>query len=226
MMKIFTSMMLTGCTAFAFSQNYSVAPSNTMDEQIDLNVYTTTTINIAHDNLTTDSVEIQWEIIENNMLSGWDYSWCAYLDCFGSNITSGTFDKFGPSQTAFFKVNLNPMSVAGSGSVKVMIFDTNTPGVIDTLTYNYNAILGLEGIDLNADITVYPNPILGDELTINGLVPNTEINIVNANGQTVLSEGVNSIESKINIESLDNGVYFLKLSHDGIIYSTRKLIVK
>ncbi|MDG1776133.1 MAG: T9SS type A sorting domain-containing protein [Crocinitomicaceae bacterium] len=229
MKKIITSLVFAGIASTGFTQNYTINPGNTMDEQIDLNVYAVTTINIAHNNITTDSVEIQWEIVENTMLSGWDYSWCAYLDCFGSNITSGTFDKFGPGETAFFKVNLNPMSVVGNGYVKVRIFDTNTPGVSDTLTYNYNAILGLEDLGLDENIVVYPNPITGSKVTISGLAIGTKVNITNNLGQEVYTNDQHSTSETSTLIglSLNEGVYFLNLrTAKGAVYSTQKLIVK
>lgn len=227
MIKTITLLGLTLITSFSFSQNYTIAPSNTLDEEAVLNTYLTSTINITHNDLTTDSVEIYWEVVENTMLSGWDYSWCAYLDCFGQNITSGTFDKFGPGQNAFFKVNLNPMSINGGGFVKIRVFDTNTPGIVDTLTYNYNAVLGLsDGLEYADNITVYPNPTSGKELSIEGMEPNSKINIFNSNGQLVHNETAKLTETSLHLTNLEDGIYFLKLSKDGAVYSTRKLIVK
>ena len=226
MMKIFTSILLTSLSAMAFSQNFTVAPSNTMDEQINLNVYTTTTINLEHNAATSDSVEITWEIIENTMLSGWDYSWCAYLDCFGSNITTGTFDKFGPGQTAFFKVNLNPMSVSGNGYVKVKIFDTNNPSMIDTLTYNYDAVLSTNSTELDDKINIFPNPVTGNDVTISGITENSSINIIDLNGKTVYSNTASTNNTTVNVELLNKGIYFLTLSTEGVYYSTHKLVVK
>ncbi|MDX2361326.1 MAG: T9SS type A sorting domain-containing protein [Crocinitomicaceae bacterium] len=228
MKQLYITLLSFGFGISAFAQGYTINPSNTMDENAPLNFYTTTTINLVHDNLSTDSVEIYWEVVGNTMQAGWDYSWCAYLDCFGQNITSGTFDKFGPNQTAFFKVNLNPMSIVGAGQVKIRIFNTSTPGMVDTLTYNYNAILDIADIELGEKVKVYPNPFNGDQITVSGVLPNSHVEIVNALGQTMLSREFKSTASSLVLNDLNfrNGVYFIRLRRNGEIYTTRKLIVK
>jgi len=227
MKKLYALLFILGGSITANAQGYTISPSNTMDEQVTLNVYTTTTINLVHDNLSTDSVEIQWEVVGNTMQAGWDYSWCAYLDCFGQNITSGTFDKFGPGQTAFFKVNLNPMSITGSGQVQIRIFNTSTPNLFDTLTYNYNATLGIEEASFYDQVNIYPNPTSGNKITIEGALASSEVSIIDALGQVIYQTNTNE-DDTLALQGLNlrNGVYFVRLITDNTVYSTRKLIVK
>ena len=71
---------------------------------------------------------------------------------------------------------------------------------------------------LAPEFSVYPNPAIG-YVTLNGLqgIDVAAINIVSMSGSTVKSfNNVNSSSYAMNVEDLDEGMYFVQINHDGI----------
>jgi len=78
-------------------------------------------------------------------------------------------------------------------------------------------------ISLENNISLYPNPV-NDELFIE-LNVDTKVELINSLGQSVKNEEIKSgVKKSINVSSLTNGVYFLKLSNTE--FSIQKIIVK
>ena len=225
MKKLYTlitaSILLTGVNA----QDYNLTPNDTVSEIVEVNGYYSPTIYMEHDNTTTDSLELMWEQIENTAPVGWDYSYCDWTNCYAGNITSGTMSKIGPNQSGFIKVNVLPPSV-GTAKFRFKVWKTSDPTDIDTITFLFEAILGVSDLYLGEKVSVYPNPSNGEQVTINNILPNSELVIQNALGQVVLSRNVGSSKLSISNLALRRGVYFIRLEREGNQYATRKLIVK
>jgi hypothetical protein len=81
--------------------------------------------------------------------------------------------------------------------------------------------LAVDEHDLSG-ITIYPNPA-GDVLNIrqkNGVAASS-IGIYNALGQRVMTISGNHVEVAVDISRLDSGVYFLRISSDKGISTSR-----
>lgn len=218
---IVASFLISGVNA----QDYNITPNDTVSEIVVLNGYYSPGINMEHDNTTADSLELMWELFDNTSPAGWDFSFCDYTSCYAGNITSGTMTKFGQNQAGFIKVNLMPTTV-GVAQFRFKVWKTSNPTDIDTITFLFDAILGISDIDLGQKVSVYPNPSNGEQVTINNILPNSELVIQNALGQVVFSKNINSSKLSISNLELRRGVYFVRLEREGNQYATRKLIVK
>lgn len=225
MKTLYTLIAATVLSLTAFGQDYVIAPNDTVQETIDLNVYSVSTINMDHDNTTADSIELQWELIENTAPAGWDYSYCDYTNCYAGNITSGTMVKFTQNQSGFIKVNLLA-TTAETAQFRFKIYKTGDVANADTITFIYNAVLGLSDLDLGKSLKVFPNPLSGNKITIDNILPNSKFSIQNALGQTVMTRSVDSEKLIISNLNIRTGVYFIRLERDHKVYATRKLIVK
>ena len=88
-------------------------------------------------------------------------------------------------------------------------------------------ILGIQDITNRGDIRIYPNPVsnqLNVSLTNNG-VDFKWIHIYNTNGQLVISNTISSSDMNIDVGSLINGIYFLKLIDEtGTVKGERKFL--
>ena len=71
--------------------------------------------------------------------------------------------------------------------------------------------VGIE--ETNLEFGLYPNPA-SNQITIKGIDGLTQVQIMNSIGQLVQAETVNG-ESKISVESLNKGVYLVRLINDG-----------
>ena len=112
---------------------------------------------------------------------------------------------------------------ASSGSVT-----DNTDQVEDFTPFpaGPNCVLAVDYFNSQEAIRVYPNPTNGSiNLRINQFVGKINIQIVDINGRTVFNQTDDNfnVEKTININSLQAGVYILKLSGNNINY-TQKVI--
>jgi hypothetical protein len=95
-------------------------------------------------------------------------------------------------------------------------------GNANTTNDVYSTNCQCEGIvnvqELEAAIQLFPNPATNEVfVTINGTAP-TEVNIFDATGRFVMSA---QRTSRIEIQSLEAGVYTLRLVNDGVNYNGR-----
>jgi hypothetical protein len=228
-MKHLYLALFTLISGLSFGQaDYTISPANDVQTFIALNGYYIQNIDFTHDNSTTDSIELQWELIERNAptpAQGWDYSYCDYDVCYLANATNGTMKKFGPNENGYLKVTLLANS-EGWGFFKFKVWQTGDEANADTVSFTFHATLGLSDIELGQDVKIYPNPMSGESLNINGVLPNSTIRIQNALGQVVHTSATSKEAIKLNQLELRNGVYFVRLSRNGETYATRKLIVK
>jgi len=86
------------------------------------------------------------------------------------------------------------------------VVNTNARGLSGTTSYEFTTLSTPEEITI--DFAIYPNPTT-DNLFINQVQDLTKVEVINMNGQLVLSKN-NNLE-KINVSRLQNGMYFLKI---------------
>ena len=84
--------------------------------------------------------------------------------------------------------------------------------IIETLSTNKN--------DINTSFSVYPNPA-SSFLAVTGLKQETAYEVINVLGAKVL-EGTLSMTTKIEIETLTKGIYFLKLDSGTLLKFLKK----
>ncbi len=70
--------------------------------------------------------------------------------------------------------------------------------------------VGIEQIE-NHHIAVYPNPVIGDNIRIKGIVEVSHIEVVDLTGRVLIVKTINSKEAQIDLNNLDNGMYMLRL---------------
>lgn len=219
-------LLLTVLTSLnLFAQDYTIDPNDSVSKAIIVSAYESGQIDLPHDNSTADSLELNWEMISNTTPAGWDFSVCDYTNCYTGVITSGTMTKFGQNQSGFIKINL--VATDGGSSVsQFKIWKTSAPNDFDTLTFIFNATLGINDIELGEKVVLFPNPSNGSELTVENILSNSTISFTNALGQVILSEKNISNTFTLNNIQLNKGVYFMKLERDGKQYSNRKVIIQ
>ena len=71
----------------------------------------------------------------------------------------------------------------------------------------------VEGVgELERSLKVYPNPA-NDRLTVEGEM--TSVQVYNTLGQCLITKQVDASSVQIDLSSLDNGIYFLRVSNNG-----------
>ncbi len=111
------------------------------------------------------------------------------------------------------------------GFYEVTVMDVNGCDVITSTTLEEMNVAGIDNIDSELQVSVYPNPTSDVAIVAwNNEAVNT-IQILNANGQVVKSAMVD-MQLSYKVEDLNAGMYFINLS-DGFNYSNvQKLVVR
>lgn len=144
----------------------------------------------------------------------------------GSNVvnTINTTHYYGSASTPTTYVssdNLIVKSMKMSGySTGVKTFDTKSW----TITVN-TCNVGLVENNISTQVAIYPNPAT-DKVTVyvNNANADSQINVLNALGQVVLTRTDLSDKNELNTESLAKGVYFVRVGN-GKQTTTTKLVI-
>lgn len=206
------------------AQNYTLDPGNEITENIDVNVYSSVEINMPHTEVTSDAVELNWELIEVQANADWEYSYCDYTTCYDGSFTSGTMVSFNPGQAGFLKVNV----VAGSegyGMFRFRVYETGFESEADTLTYHFNSTLSLQDYYLSNSPQISINP-LNSSIAINNSLDNSAFKIYGSNGQLIKQEVLSIGTNTYSTEGLKAGIYFISFTADGNAYYTEKIMLQ
>lgn len=118
-----------------------------------------------------------------------------------------------------YRIKRNAINTIGTQikNTAYIYFDFNDPVITNTTLNTLAAPTSIMDISKNeSDWLVYPNPSNGTLYLINNTNAQEEsqIQIVNAMGQTVYTETISSNRKTIDLSKLNNGVYFVKISSD------------
>ncbi|MCF8360894.1 MAG: T9SS type A sorting domain-containing protein [Prolixibacteraceae bacterium] len=149
-----------------------------------------------------DDSNISWQIIGNN------FEYQSRSDEFSipDNLEDGQY-------TLFASISANGRIAASS---KIIVINSKNIA-IETEE---------DVVTCGDECSFYPNPAI-NEITI---MPGKEItgfclNIKNISGKTVLTKsGINTGELKVDVSTLQNGIYFIELMSDNNVVYTKKLI--
>jgi len=227
MNKFYSTLFVAFSTFASFGQGFLISPTDSIHQDIQVGSYYTSTINLPHDNLTTDTVVIAWEVISIDLPAGntWDYSYCDYTSCHTGNITDAIMTPILPGQSAFFKVNLVAPQ-AGFGMFKIKVYNVDNPASYEVMTFTFDATLEVSALEKGQLVRVFPNPMTDDKLTISNVLPGSSLKITNSLGQLVVAETITGNHFLLQNSNLHRGVYFVQLALSNEVYTTRKLIVK
>ncbi len=94
---------------------------------------------------------------------------------------------------------------------------TNYKGIdlLYFLSLDCGNTLSAENFEYNNSISIYPNPS-SDSITVTGVSSGASYAILNTSGNTVSNGSINS-NNIININSLSNGIYFIRLDDGNVL---------
>jgi Secretion system C-terminal sorting domain/Fibronectin type III domain len=76
-----------------------------------------------------------------------------------------------------------------------------------------------------AGLSAFPNPVKFDEFQLRSQIAGAQLSIINAAGQVVATQVLNDMQQTINVSSLQNGVYFLRVQSAKNAAQTLKLVI-
>jgi hypothetical protein len=181
----------------------------------------TATAAITNNSSDPTDKEFTWTLINFSKPMGWQIDLCDPFNCY-NNITSSTSQTFTLNQGAtnivkadFFFNNIN-----GNGSFGVVIKSTKNASNADTVIMNGTAwVTSVNEVSKAKTVSFYPNPVR-DQLTLKFPVKDgVNVDIYNVLGMKVKTFAHNSSVTSVNIGDLQNGVYFIRFSENGVLYT-------
>lgn len=126
----------------------------------------------------------------------------------------------------------SPMGVIGSNTFRYVWFDVNSPNdsVWVDIQFEVTAV-GIEENAASASLTIYPNPVTGNEVMVayqgTGELRGGLMAFRNMVGQTVLTQPINASTGKflISVQDLPPGVYFATIEHQEQIMATQRVVI-
>lgn len=93
---------------------------------------------------------------------------------------------------------------------------------VDNVRFTYDVAIGIESLDVNAGLKLYPNPSNGFINVENANAEDFVITILTTNGKLVKSFVVNSLSAKnVDLTSLSKGLYIVKFEGKNANYTTK-----
>lgn len=212
MKKLFILLSLFGANTI-FAQTYTISPSHSVTYNLPYN--TLSIIDIFQVNTGSAPIVLKYELLDSNMVTGWDLSLCDYGHCIPGLPLSGTMDTVPVGGQGFLGLNVDPYTINGSGWAKYYVYQDGFHATGDTLTWFVTA--GPSGINVNGKtnaFTFYPNPVVNELIVKSAASIDYVVNvsIFNATGQLVYENKISEMENKIDVSVLANGLYTVQLT--------------
>lgn len=222
MKKISTIIiMLIVLTNFLAAQSFTIIPKVGKGQASSLKDKIEVKFNFTNTSLDATDTIFNWELIEVVMPSSWTAQICDPFACLDGSGTLGFKSSYSlgnaiGNNTGFFLLDFFSNGNSGSGIMKVAIKSAKT-GFTDTITAEAKvwSVAVKETVKHNKEFSFYPNPAK-DELVLKyNSKENIQVEIFNILGSKVKTFYLYGGQTTVNIEDLENGIYFLRFKDDG-----------
>lgn len=196
------------------AQQYSISPSHTI--YVNAPYENFSIFDIYQHNITNNSIILEWELISNDLVSGWDFSLCDFGACYAGIPPAGRMDTVYAGGEGFLGLNIDPRTIPGTGTVRIYVYEASQPDDGDTLTWVVTAGPDGVGTGMSPGISVYPNPAT-DIVNIDlrqAVTPIVSISLLNMLGQQVAGKAVENKIEQLDISNLPEGTYLLLLTDE------------
>lgn len=231
MKQLYTLSFLLFFAVQVSAQDFNYSPSQVIDTELTTDTYAYPNMDIMTD--TAQDIQYEWELISNDIPTGWSYSLCDYNLCYAGIPATGTMAAIteaeaGNGTIGYFKLTLSPWQIAGTAQVQIYVYDINDYNKGDTVTFNFTHVssVGINESEI-ADLTIYPNPAT-DAVTIGNISPDvSQIQVINLVGEVVQNIGLTGKSTEIlNVSDYPAGIYFISYQNTEGTTRTEKLVIK
>lgn len=190
---------------------------------------------LSAENTTNMSKSLKWSKAELTIPKEWgNFQVCDPGHCWGSDaFTIPHSYTLGANATGIFKIDLNTYCVPGSGKVRLKTWETaDSANTLQYITFLFDVTASANCVNTaindfkTENLRFYPNPVK-DQLKITGLTDakNARIELFNVIGSKLMTKTLelsSADEAELNTETLDQGVYFVKLYSNNKLIATKK----
>lgn len=207
MKKLFAFILLVPLMSVAQTLNY--APNRKLDKTVPSTYYDTEYIFIK--NISQNSINLSFELLENTLLGDWSATICTNQQCYSILPKSGELGSLAIDQEAYFSFNFAANQKLGSGVVRYLITSNEDSTLHDTLTFHYT-------VTEDGKITSGPWAKVNFNLgVLTVLLENpyieTTMRIYNVQGEEVYNSKLNPITS-IPLRDFGAGMYLIYIEDE------------
>jgi hypothetical protein len=224
---LISSLILT--TQSAMSQNFSYPIGQHIVEVVSADNFASYQIDINTPSF--EAIQYDWQLLSNTFPAAWSYSICDYTNCAVGIPSSGSMTPITLTEAqngiiGWFKINLTVGQNFGQGKVEIYVYDSNDFSRGDTVSWDliWPNISGLSQLD-EATVAIYPNPIR-NALSVDVDVPSaiSHFRMIDAYGKEVYMSNEIMLSNTVDINNLQDGVYFIEVYDMNGAKKTEKVI--
>lgn len=166
----------------------------------------------------------------------------AYVEVVLTKNKAGVATKVGgtyvllPAQSSYKTVSVPVVFYSGETSADSAIIEFNSSkGVVgtinkavgstltvDNVSFTYDALIGIDNLEANTGLHLYPNPSTGNIQIDNIKNEDFTVSIINPNGKLVKSFVLSSLSSKnVDLSNLNKGLYIVKFEGNNQTYTSK-----
>ena len=128
-MKII-SLLCALFPVLGMSQVLIYSPNRKLDRTVDKTYYNTEFIYVQ--NIAASALSVNFELVENTLLSEWNASICTNRQCFNNVPKTGSFGSIGSDKDGYISFNFSANETPGEGQVRFLITSIEDQSVNDT----------------------------------------------------------------------------------------------
>lgn len=233
MKKIILALLLSFVVISAKAQTFSATPADSIETTNDVNDWLADIIYLQ--NNSGGPLTLSYQTLANTMDPvGWDVLLCTNIGCSAYVPASGSLGTIANGDSAYFNLHTGFVGIAGTGEIKIRVYEVGNPSNDDTITYRYHAI-DMTGISdnnfvENAQLSQnFPNPFVNSTVIKYNFnnAPGGKLFISDLQGKKIAEYDLNPSAGEIIVgENMEAGVYIYSLYCEGKMVSTRKMIVQ
>jgi hypothetical protein len=226
MKKIYILFLSVAVCSVAFAQTISLNPK-TINQGAPNADAPTGNYNVeSQSKITNNSTNaadsiFTWTVIELNQPGTWQLDFCDPAYCRTDAKQGESFNfKLRKGESGFMKADYYFKNVSGTGTARVAVVCKTNSANSDTLVINVNSwITSVNELSKIKDVCFFPNPVkeqLNLKFQSKEAIAVDIFNVLGTRVKTFIHSGTNS---QVNIGELQNGVYFLRFTENGKLYT-------
>lgn len=213
-------------TDISFAQSYLNIPSDTINivgmmEDLE-------TLSIQQQNISTDTIRLQWEKVSESVPALWEASVCDNRVCNTSLVDGGTMNPINPADYGFLLMHITAHVNYGTAVIRYAVWDMANPTLKDTLTYilTINATSGITEAEHKNAFSIFPNPAKENINIISKQQTGFQFLITDVAGIEI-ENGVSKTNAvSIDTENLTNGLYTVSIFIENKIINTKQFLIQ
>jgi hypothetical protein len=224
MSRLLICLFLFFSLALNAQETFSFDPGGVIEEQAAFDEYSVYQIDIL--NLTSDTLQLTWRLIEKTFPEGWEISLCDNVACYGGLPNSNDFYPIFGDNNGFIKLVVNPFQITGTMEFVFLIFPTGYPDDYEEMRFTITAGETTATQDpILESVNIWPNPVTNNTQLKNNSNQQLSVRLINVTGKVLDSFIITPQDQKeINSTSLESGMYLLQYFAEDTLLGTQKLI--